>query len=442
MDSLTHGLLGAAIAEAGFRSRLGRVGTLLGAGIALLPDFDFIVVLFTDDPFATLRHHRAETHSIPILTLAAPLLAWGIWRLRRRRERFRDWWLMTWLVLLSAAILDAFTTYGTQLLAPFTRHRHAWEIISIIDIFYTLPLLLAFVLAMTPRIPPRISQRIATGVLLLTTLYLGAGAWNRAQVIRIVRTLPAYADASAHPATDMESRSDTSGDPSQAEILATPCFSTIWLWRVVTRTRTPDQDTYSIYLVSAWTGRIVSQDPDSSNALSFAFKTGIQPQDGSGVCATPPSAPPEPVGGDAEFYPMALTIEDTGGESSLPNLPADLHRGGHRFLFATRSTPRPPPAVVQDALGTETGVLLKWFSNGWLTWQVEPTRVGTRISFYDLRYGTVSAPAQTPFAWTLLYNEAGSKTDVIRLRPWDNDQRLGWTFIRDEFRLTWRKTWE
>lgn len=480
MDSLTHGLLGAAIAEAGFRPRLGRAGTLLGAGLAILPDFDFVVKFVLDDPFATLRHHRAETHSLPVLTLVAPFLAWGIWRLRRRRERFRDWWLMTWFVLLSASLLDACTTYGTQLLAPFTRHRFSWDCISIIDVFYSLPLLLAFVLAMVPRIPAGPSQRIAAVVLLLTTLYIGVGVWNRRQVIDIVRTLPVYAgipantntpDAkpAASPAAYSAASPAADGSPrteERTDVLATPCFSTIWLWRVVTRTRTGSEETQRIYLVSAWTGRIVGQESPVEGSPRFAIRTGIQPlsicnpgtlraaeSDPAATGSAP--VPPAPVDADSRVAPGALADPDSrvapgtpagfGSEPEASRLP-DLSppRGARLFAYATRTVPHPPPPSVRHALEGETGRLLQWFSNGWLTWEVEAgSEGGTDVFLYDLRYGTAGAPARTPFAWVLRYNADGGKESVNRLHPWNAEGgRIGWAFIRHEWQRTWRLTWQ
>lgn len=421
MDSLTHGLLGATIAQAGFRHRLGRTGTLLGAGLALLPDFDFVVKFILDDPFATLRHHRAETHSLPVLTLAAPLLAWGIWRLRRRRERFRDWWLMTWLVLLSAALLDACTTYGTQLLAPFTRHRFSWDCISIVDLFYTLPLLLAFLVAIMPRIPPRISQRIAIVVLLLTTAYIGLGVHNRRQALDIVRSLPVYAN-----------QEEDSPDKAEADFLATPCFSTIWLWRVVTRTRTESAETQRVYLVSTWTGRIVGQEMPGDSAPRFSIQTGVQPPEWSRPAGLHAADPPTP--GSAP--PSPLPHPET---ASAPDSQARTDRD---FFFATRTIPHPPPPLVRRALDSGTGRLLLWFSNGWLTWETAATPEGTEVFLYDLRYGTAGAPTQTPFAWVLLQDAEGATVSVTRLRPWGGgDKRLGWSFIREEWRRTWDLTW-
>ena len=51
------------------------------------------------------------------------------------------------------ALLDACTTYGTQLLWPFSDRRIAWNNISIIDPLFTLPLLCGVVLARVKRSP-------------------------------------------------------------------------------------------------------------------------------------------------------------------------------------------------------------------------------------------------------------------------------------------------
>ena len=49
------------------------------------------------------------------------------------------------------ALLDSLTTYGTVLLWPFSETRFAWNLISIIDPIFTVPILLALTLALFTR---------------------------------------------------------------------------------------------------------------------------------------------------------------------------------------------------------------------------------------------------------------------------------------------------
>jgi inner membrane protein len=53
----------------------------------------------------------------------------------------RDWFWLFWISIFTHPILDSFTAYGTQLFAPFSDYRVALNNISIVDPFYTIPLL-------------------------------------------------------------------------------------------------------------------------------------------------------------------------------------------------------------------------------------------------------------------------------------------------------------
>ena len=84
-------------------------------------------------------------------TAAYPLLVYGFRQIRPRGSvndvGYRRW---LWLFLLGIGthpLLDCFTTYGTQVLQPFDDLRVAWNTISVADPAYTLPFLLAVLVA-------------------------------------------------------------------------------------------------------------------------------------------------------------------------------------------------------------------------------------------------------------------------------------------------------
>jgi inner membrane protein len=148
MDSLTHLAVGAAIGTAVLGRKAGAKAALWGAAIATLPDLDVLVSY--GDPVRDFTSHRASSHALFWLTLVAPLLAWVAWRLHRSADqaqgvRYRDWWLLAWLALVTHALLDAFTVYGTQLLMPFSDYPIGVGSIFIIDPLYTLPVLVGVV---------------------------------------------------------------------------------------------------------------------------------------------------------------------------------------------------------------------------------------------------------------------------------------------------------
>lgn len=180
MDSITQGLLGATIAEAGFRGKLGGRALAWGALCGVAPDFDMVAALAGE--WAALVHHRGVSHSWIAHTLVAPLLGWLAYRfIGRGREGASSaegtWWRwthLTWWALVTHPALDVCTAYGTQLLAPLSTERFAIDAVAIIDLVYTLPLLVAVVWAWRGKERTR-SRRVAAGALVFTTAYLAFG---------------------------------------------------------------------------------------------------------------------------------------------------------------------------------------------------------------------------------------------------------------------------
>lgn len=180
-------MLGAAVAEATIGRRAGRLAALTGGIIATLPDLDVLVSL--GDPVSDFTYHRSATHSLLLLTLATPLVAWLVTRLKKSwQDDFKAWLLTTWLILITHPLLDSLTVYGTQLLWPLSEHPFAVGSIFIIDPLYTLPLLSAVVSAQFVRRCEMRAARLNTWVLIVTTAYLalgfGAQQWARAHVLR------------------------------------------------------------------------------------------------------------------------------------------------------------------------------------------------------------------------------------------------------------------
>lgn len=138
MDTITQGLLGAAVGQAGFADRLGRRAVWFGAACGLMPDFD--VVMRAAGEWASLVHHRGVTHSVLVLPVASLVIGAVASRiLGGGRERFA-WIHLTFWALVTHPLLDVFTTYGTQLFAPFSDSRWAFDGVAIVDPIYTLPL--------------------------------------------------------------------------------------------------------------------------------------------------------------------------------------------------------------------------------------------------------------------------------------------------------------
>ncbi|MBP2316950.1 metal-dependent hydrolase [Azospirillum soli] len=188
MDTVTQMLLGATVAQAGFRHRLGRRALAVGAGIALIPDLD-VVVGWIGGPFANWVHHRGLTHSILFGPFAGLLFGWLIWRWQRRRhgsdslwggsDALRAWIWLAILALMTHPVIDVFTSYGTQWLYPLTNVRFAINAMPIIDPVYSLVLLIAVVAGVAIRKRAALAQDIAGAALIIVSAYtLGGWAIN------------------------------------------------------------------------------------------------------------------------------------------------------------------------------------------------------------------------------------------------------------------------
>jgi inner membrane protein len=171
MDSITQAVLGATIQAALLGRWQGRKALLYGAMLATLPDLD--VAIDYGDAVADMTYHRGFSHSLFVLSGLALLLTWLARRYRPHPGYSSQRLLLTlWLVLLTHPLLDAFTSYGTQLFWPLMPTPTAWSSIFIIDPLYTLPLIVAVLVGLIGGLSERTAQ-VPVVALALSTLYLG-----------------------------------------------------------------------------------------------------------------------------------------------------------------------------------------------------------------------------------------------------------------------------
>ncbi len=174
-----------------FHRQLGMKAAALGAVAGMFPDVDAFFGA-NQGPFAQLESHRGITHSLFFGPVVGSVFGWLYWRRLSQPAEPRNaglpgpglWMLLFSLALLSHPLLDLFTHYGTQLLAPFSRTRFAIPAVPILDPVYTLTLIGGLVLAAAigrrerRGEPWRWSAGWATGItLLLSTAYLFLGLW-------------------------------------------------------------------------------------------------------------------------------------------------------------------------------------------------------------------------------------------------------------------------
>ena len=180
MDSLTQIVLGASVAEATLGKKIGNKAIVLGALAGTIPDLDIVTRFFVDDLTASVMH-RGFSHSIVFPFIAAPILAWVLKKIYSKNQNvsFYEWLKMFFLAIITHPLLDAQTTWGTQLFWPF-EWRIAVENIFIIDPLYTIPFLTFLILT---ALQNRLSKKrkvynslgliISSSYLLITLFFKG-----------------------------------------------------------------------------------------------------------------------------------------------------------------------------------------------------------------------------------------------------------------------------
>lgn len=212
MDSLSQAALGAAVGLAvmGRRTKPWKAAAV-GALVATLPDLDS----FYDfgDPISNMTYHRANSHALFWQTLASPLIAFIAAKGLREMHQFKRWWLMVWLALITHALLDWTTVYGTQLGLPFTDTPFAIGSMFIIDPLYTLALLIGIVVALSLRDTRGWRWNVAG--LMVSTAYLG------------------WSVAAQHHVKGVAEESLRAQGQQVERLLVTPTAFNSVLWRVV-----------------------------------------------------------------------------------------------------------------------------------------------------------------------------------------------------------------
>jgi inner membrane protein len=144
MDPVTHAAAGVLISQVLPGPSRGW-SALAGAAFALLPDIDYFLIFV--DRLAFIRHHRGFTHSLAALFLFA-LLGAALGRALGGQRWFHPVLFLGLAVLASHLFLDLATSYGTQILFPFSRQRFTLDWLFIIDPYLTGLLLFGAVAAL------------------------------------------------------------------------------------------------------------------------------------------------------------------------------------------------------------------------------------------------------------------------------------------------------
>jgi len=184
MDSLTQLVVGAAIGESALGKKLGNKAVLWGAAAGSLSDLDVIPGMFLDTP-DRLLFHRGFSHSLVFVIVATLFFAWLFSKIYKRKQISRREWLFYFGLIFSGSILiDALTTYGTQLLWPY-KYRFEFNTLFVVDPLFTLPLLVTLIMLMFKRKDSSIRKRLSNIGLIIAGGYMLLTIVNK-QVINTV----------------------------------------------------------------------------------------------------------------------------------------------------------------------------------------------------------------------------------------------------------------
>ena len=216
MDPISQGVVGAVFAQThGCKSDLAKA-TAIGACAAMVPDLD-VLIRSSTDPLLALEYHRQFTHSLIMAPLGGCLCSLLIYPLLAKRWQLSYRQILFWCIVgfASHGLLDACTTYGTQLLWPLTDYRFSWNIISIVDPLFTVPLLALVGFAAFKK-----KKRYVVWALLWGTVYLSLGYLQHERTKTIGYELAQKRD---HRISRLEVK---------------PSFANIFVWKMIYETDT------------------------------------------------------------------------------------------------------------------------------------------------------------------------------------------------------------
>jgi len=150
MDPLSQGTVGAAFAQSAANKnnilKIGVIGFLAG----LAPDLDILIQSSTD-PILFLEYHRQFTHSLFFIPFGSLIVALVLFPLVKSSMSIKTVYFASLLGYATHGLLDACTSYGTQLFWPFSNERVTWNNISIVDPLFTIPVLILIGIAIKTK---------------------------------------------------------------------------------------------------------------------------------------------------------------------------------------------------------------------------------------------------------------------------------------------------
>ena len=209
MDPITQGTVGALAAQASSRDRNIAKITLVGCLAGLAPDLD-VLIQSHQDPMLFLEYHRQFSHSLIFIPFGSFLVAIAVSPFFKGSISFKTLYFASFMGYATHGLLDACTSYGTQLFWPFFTDRISWNNISIVDPLLTIPIFFLVLAAL--KTEKKLLSFIAVG---WSLLYLTLG------VIQYQRALSAAIKLA-----------ETRGH-SAVSVTLKPSFGNLILWKAI-----------------------------------------------------------------------------------------------------------------------------------------------------------------------------------------------------------------
>ena len=150
MDPVSQGIVGAVFPQSIANKKDLAKATLIGFVSGLAADLD-VLIRSEKDPLLFIDYHRQFTHSLLFIPVGGFIMAVIFWLIFKKKLKFQKIFLFSTLGYATHCLLDACTTYGTELLWPFSNAKIAWNNIAVIDPVFTIVLVFLVIIALIKR---------------------------------------------------------------------------------------------------------------------------------------------------------------------------------------------------------------------------------------------------------------------------------------------------
>jgi len=173
LDPVSQGAFGTIFAQTISNKKKLILGSILGCLAGLAPDLD-VLIRSNSDPLLKLEFHRQFTHSLVFIPIGALIVTLSTQFFFKKYLSWKEAYLFCLFGYATHGLLDACTSYGTQLLWPFSNERVSWNNISVVDPFLTIPILIFIIIAIIKK-----NKFISFLGIIYIFLFLGIGVLQK-----------------------------------------------------------------------------------------------------------------------------------------------------------------------------------------------------------------------------------------------------------------------